>query len=338
MRSAPKRELRGVVGFKLPGTRKEVGVQVGASRDGHPQPVPGGRCPQESQVPQRVYRQAATHDLHNGRMETADEPDPRPLTAMVAELGTIVSVWAHPDDETYLAGGIMALAAANGQRVVCVCATEGEHGTGDPHTWPPARLGRVRRWEAAAAMAILGVADHRWLGYADGSLADLDAAGPVDRLGQLLSEVRPDTILTFGPDGTTFHPDHQTISGWVGRAWQAAGRPGRLLHAAASEEHLRQWGDRYEEWGIYMTSERPVGVPAARLAVHVQLSGRILDQKIAALCAMYTQTAPALAAFGEADFRAVNARESYVAAADPDQFGATNSRPSSRTTSASEYS
>jgi hypothetical protein len=40
---------------------------------------------------------AVTHDLHNGGMELAANPDPRPLTAMVAELGTIVSVWAHPD-------------------------------------------------------------------------------------------------------------------------------------------------------------------------------------------------------------------------------------------------
>ena len=38
----------------------------------------------------------------------------------IAELGTILSVWAHPDDETYLAGGVMAAAVDAGQRVVCV--------------------------------------------------------------------------------------------------------------------------------------------------------------------------------------------------------------------------
>jgi LmbE family N-acetylglucosaminyl deacetylase len=38
--------------------------------------------------------------------------------------GTILSIWAHPDDETYLAGGVMAAASANGQRVVCVTATD----------------------------------------------------------------------------------------------------------------------------------------------------------------------------------------------------------------------
>src|SRR5688572_19253134 len=103
------------------------------------------------------------------------------------DLGTIASIWAHPDDETFLAGGVMAAAAAGGQRVICVSATAGELGTSDPQTWPPERLGRVRRWEASAAMAILGVADHRWLGYADGSLADLQPDDPVDRLADILT-------------------------------------------------------------------------------------------------------------------------------------------------------
>lgn len=256
----------------------------------------------------------------------------------MAELGTILSVWAHPDDETYLAGGTMALAAANRQRVVCVSATYGEHGTDDPVTWPPDRLRRIRRWEAAAAMAVLGVTEHRWLGYTDGSLADLDPGSPVERLRQLIAEVRPDTILTFGPDGTTFHPDHQTVSTWVDRAWQAAGRPGRLLQAAVTDEHLREWADRYEKWGIYMTEERPVGVPADRLAWHVELSEVQLDQKIAALCAMHTQTAPSVAALGPDEFRSVNATESFIAVDGSAQFGMANSRPSNRTTSASEYS
>jgi LmbE family N-acetylglucosaminyl deacetylase len=262
----------------------------------------------------------------------------RPPSELTAELGTILSIWAHPDDETYLAGGIMALAAANRQRVVCVSATYGEHGTDDPGTWPPERLRRIRRWESAAAMAVLGVTEHRWLDYPDGSLAGLDPGPPVARIQQLLAEIRPDTILTFGPDGTTFHPDHQTVSAWVGEAWRQAGRPGRLLHSAVTDEHLQEWGDRYERWGIYMTDERPVGVPADRLALDVALPESVLDQKVAALCAMHTQTSPAVATLGQLEFRALNSTETFVAVDGSDQLGATNSRPSSRTTSASGYS
>ena len=65
-------------------------------------------------------------------------------------LGTILSVWAHPDDETYLSAGIMASARDQGLRVVCTSATAGEHGTSDPQAWPPSRLGQVRSWEATA--------------------------------------------------------------------------------------------------------------------------------------------------------------------------------------------
>lgn len=248
------------------------------------------------------------------RLSGTQHPAGRPATALtgVAGLGTIASIWAHPDDETYLAGGVMAAAVANGQQVVCVSATAGEHGTEDAETWPPERLGRVRRWEAAAAMAVLGVTDHRWLGHPDGGLAQLDPAGPVAQLRDLLREVRPDTILTFGPDGGTFHPDHQTISRWVDRAWREAGRPGRVLHACLTDDHLREWGEAYERWGVFMTDQRPAGVPTDQVALRLELTGAALDQKIAALCAMHTQTAPALDVLGAEIYRANNAEETFV--------------------------
>jgi LmbE family N-acetylglucosaminyl deacetylase len=230
----------------------------------------------------------------------------------VAALGTIVSVWAHPDDETFVAGGIMARAVAQGQRVVCVCATAGELGTDDPVRWPPDRLGRVRRFEAAAAMAVLGVTEHHFLDLPDGGLAELDPGPQVERLAAVLADVRPDTILTFGPDGATYHPDHQAVSRWAGLAWQHAGRPGRVLHRATTVDFLAAFGKDYDEWGVYMTEERPIGVPMAELAVWARLDDELLDQKIAALCAMHTQIAPSLALLGEERFRVLNQEECYV--------------------------
>ena len=61
----------------------------------------------------------------------------------VTDLGTILGVWAHPDDEAYLSGGLMAMARDAGARVVCVTATRGELGTPDPRTWPPDQLAVV---------------------------------------------------------------------------------------------------------------------------------------------------------------------------------------------------
>ena len=238
------------------------------------------------------------------------------LSAMSDSLGTILSIWAHPDDETYLAGGLMAAARSRGDRVVCVAATAGELGTSEPATWPPGRLGRVRRWEAAAAMAVLGVDEHRILGLPDLGLAAHDAEG-VALAGCLLDEIQPDTILTFGPDGMTYHPDHVAVHRWVTTAWEQRGRAARLLYAAATTEHLARFGDAYEEWNVYMSDERPTGVDGDDLAVHLRLRGPELDRKIAALRSMATQTSTLLHAIGVETYAALVADEAFVDARRP---------------------
>jgi LmbE family N-acetylglucosaminyl deacetylase len=227
------------------------------------------------------------------------------------DLGTILSIWAHPDDETYLAAGVMAAATDRGERVVCVSATAGEHGTSDPVSWPPERLAPLRRWEAAAAMAVLGVSDHRILGLPDGALSAHDEHG-VALVGDLLDEVEPDTILTFGPDGATFHPDHIAVCRWVTAAWQWRGCRGRLLQAAVTVEHLARFGEAYEEWGAYMTDQRPTGRTAEELALHVVLDGAQLDRKLAALAAMASQTGPLMATIDPAIYAMQVAEEAFV--------------------------
>jgi LmbE family N-acetylglucosaminyl deacetylase len=226
-------------------------------------------------------------------------------------LGTILSIWAHPDDETYLAGGLMAAARDNEQRVVNVSATAGERGTSDPDAWPPARLGAVRRCEAAAAMAVLGVTEHRILGLPDGGLAELDEVG-IDAVTRLLDEVEPDTIVTFGPEGETYHPDHIAVHRWVTAAWERRGRRGRLLYFAATREHLTRFRALYEELDIYMIDARPIGADVEDIALRIGLDGHELDRKVAALRALATQTSDAIHAVGAATYAAMLAEETFV--------------------------
>ena len=102
-------------------------------------------------------------------------------------LGTVLGVWAHPDDETYLCGGIMAAAVAAGSRVVCVTATRGELGSTDPVRWPPGEaLARVRTEELENALRHLGVTEHHWLDYPDGARADVDSLQSDVRSGDAL--------------------------------------------------------------------------------------------------------------------------------------------------------
>ncbi len=116
-------------------------------------------------------------------------------------------MWAHPDDESYLGGGLMAAAAAAGGRVVNVTATLGEHGTDDPVALPPARLAGIRRQELQNALAAMGVHESVHLGFEDGTVETVDTAMGVRRISTVLDEVDPDVVVTFGPDGFTGHPD-----------------------------------------------------------------------------------------------------------------------------------
>jgi LmbE family N-acetylglucosaminyl deacetylase len=232
----------------------------------------------------------------------------------VAQLGTILGVWAHPDDEAYLSGGLMAIARDVGSRVVCVTATRGELGTPDPDTWPPQRLAAERTGELARCLEILGVTEHHWLGYRDGECAQVSTSDVVARLCELIEEVRPDTVLTFGPDGVTGHPDHQTVSAWTAKAFDRAAPPGaRLLYAALSEPCMRRWKSLGDSLGIYLPGY-PVITPADRLAIDLELDPHTAGRKVRALAAQTTQTAGLIAALGVDRYTAWVGVESFTAA------------------------
>src|SRR5437870_1259607 len=115
-------------------------------------------------------------------------------------LGTVLLVWAHPDDDIYTSAGIMAASAAAGDRVVDVTATRGEGGSMDEERWPPETMGEVRTQELYRSLEILGVKEHRFLE----ELLDVDMQTPLDGSGasqveQIVGDVLPHTILTFGP-------------------------------------------------------------------------------------------------------------------------------------------
>jgi LmbE family N-acetylglucosaminyl deacetylase len=229
--------------------------------------------------------------------------------AEIAELGTILGVWAHPDDEAYLSGGLMALAADAGSRVVCVTATRGERGTSDPLRWPPDLLAATRTDELARCLEILGVGEHHWLGHSDGGCADVDVAPAVDQLAELIARVRPRTVLTFGPDGVTGHPDHQTVSLWTDKAFdQAAPSGARLLHAATTEESARRWA----KVGDVFAAGYPIVTPVDQLAVDLRLGSDTAARKVRALRAQTTQTADLIAALGLDSFTALVGDEFFV--------------------------
>jgi LmbE family N-acetylglucosaminyl deacetylase len=213
------------------------------------------------------------------------------------EMGTVLMVWAHPDDETYLAGGLSAALTDDGHRVVCITATRGEAG-GDA-----ADLATIRTTELEAALARLGVTEHHWLDYADGRCADVDQDEAAGRIAEVLDAVAPDTVVTFGPDGFTGHPDHQAVSRWVDRALARprVGGTVTLLHAVSREHRADQGLD--EDYGVFELG-RPRILPDREIDLLLPLPDGLLDRKVSALLLQESQTAGLVAAVGLPRFRA----------------------------------
>jgi LmbE family N-acetylglucosaminyl deacetylase len=230
-------------------------------------------------------------------------------------------VWAHPDDESYGCAGLMAAAVRAGRRVVCVTATRGELGSTDADRWPPGpSLAAVRTEELQACLDEIGVTEHIWLDYPDGGCADVDPAEATARIREIADAVRPDTVLTFGPDGGTFHPDHIAVSDWTTAAVAASAAAGApyapALHYAAVTPQWQQRVSEFIDPGLVMMAERePITHTVDELSIHVILEGELLETKYRAMLCQQSQVGPLLSLAGPDRYRQMLAEESFREAA-----------------------
>jgi LmbE family N-acetylglucosaminyl deacetylase len=241
----------------------------------------------------------------------------------VADLGRIVTVWAHPDDESYLAGGLMAMARCLGQPVTCVSATPGDFA---PTEGERARVGALRRRELTAALRRLGVHDQVVLDRRDGECDQVTDTLAIEQIGAILRERQPDTIVTFGPDGFTGHPDHRAVSRWTVAAAAQSCPTARVLFPAVTASmmaHDRDINDRFDIFAPGL----PTIVAPDDVAVGLRLSGRWLDLKVQALLAHTSQTAGLVQALGVERFRRWVATEPFIAAPATRQSATRPARP-----------
>jgi LmbE family N-acetylglucosaminyl deacetylase len=129
-----------------------------------------------------------------------------------------MAVLAHPDDESLGVGGTLAKYAAAGVDVFLVTATRGDaggfrgHRRGDSQHPGAQALADIRERELRAAATVLGVREVSFLDYHDQCLDRADPHEAVGRIAARVRQIRPDVVLTFGPDGAYGHPDHIAIS------------------------------------------------------------------------------------------------------------------------------
>lgn len=129
----------------------------------------------------------------------------------------ILAFFAHPDDETMFLGGILAFLAERGAEIHYLCATRGEGGEmGDPPICDRNELGKVRENELRCAVKALGGKSVQFLDYQDplvgpdGELYSFsdDVDQVAVKVSQLVSNIKPQIILTHGPGGEYGHPAH----------------------------------------------------------------------------------------------------------------------------------
>jgi mycothiol S-conjugate amidase len=176
----------------------------------------------------------------------------------------LLSVHAHPDDESSKGPATVARYHANGVHAVLVCCTGGEEGDilNPAMDRPEVRenLAEVRRQELATATSIIGYDEVVMLGYRDSGMAgteanknpDSFAMAPLDeavgRLVAIIRRVRPQVIITYPEEQTQYpHPDHLRVHEISVLAFDAAGDPDAYPEAGAPYEPAKLY---YSVWSV----------------------------------------------------------------------------------------
>lgn len=236
------------------------------------------------------------NNTHRSRNST---PTPRRL----------LGVWSHPDDEAYLAAGLMARTIDAGGTVTLIVLTDGEAGFPDDDPRSAGERAAHRRTEMRSAMSEIGVFDVRFFGYGDGVVANQSAHTMTNDIQSAIRDVQPDVITTFGPDGITGHDDHVATYELTTKAWLDC-PIGQLWYAAKTEDWLDEWREVHDTFGVWMTEE-PTGVGSEEIETVVKLDTVELDRKRAVLAHHASQTDGLAQAFGEEAYMRWIAEETF---------------------------
>lgn len=233
----------------------------------------------------------------------------------VVSLGTILGIWAHPDDETFMTGGLMNIACKQGQKVACITATRGDAGTQNEEKWPLEGLSDVRTHELETALSMLGSVEHHWLTYGDGKCHQISDDEALTEIYKIVQKVRPDSIITFPPDGLTGHLDHQAVSRWSRMVASKCDWPIKVYYAVDTQEQYDNFiKEADEKFNIYFNVDKPVLVAESQANITVKLSDDTAKVKTNCLKAMPSQTEGMFNEKGDEWFAKVFCRESLVSA------------------------
>src|ERR687897_1075115 len=181
----------------------------------------------------------------------ADAAAPERLPDTMSDAARLLVVVAHPDDETFGCGSVIALASQQGAEVTVCCATRGEAGEAPSWLSDDQSISEVREAELRAAGDLLGVSRVDVLAFVDSGMGGVPetgtlAAAPdnavIEAVQDVIVNVGPHVVVTLDPHHGDGHRDHVVI----GRATTAACAPMpaiRLYYWALSRPLLTRWFD-----------------------------------------------------------------------------------------------
>jgi LmbE family N-acetylglucosaminyl deacetylase len=211
---------------------------------------------------------------------------------MFGQMRWLLAVFAHPDDESMGAGGLIVRHTRSDVMVHLVCATRGEQGwAGKPPGARRENLGKIRTAEMEAAATSLALAGVEIWEYPDGGVHASDQIEITERIWQAITTVRPAAVVTWGPDGGYGHPDHIA----VGACTEAAvatmpeGERPALYHLAVDEQ-LAQF---YREASRLVSAhgDAPPTVVADHVDVVLELTPDEVQMKLRAINCHQSQLA-----------------------------------------------
>jgi LmbE family N-acetylglucosaminyl deacetylase len=209
---------------------------------------------------------------------------------------------AHPDDETFGCGSLLALASDRGVETVVACATRGEAGTPTPGSGVDvADLGRVREEELRQAAAYLGVGrvvlfDWRDSGMDGPPERDAFVGAPLESVAaavaDLIDDVHPTIVVTL--DASDGHRDHAHIrDATLLAVEQASWQVPRVYFQCLSRALMGRWADelRVKQPDAGHLAIAELGTPDDLVTTVVDTSAQ-LERREHAMRLHATQTSP----------------------------------------------
>lgn len=214
----------------------------------------------------------------------------------------LLVVVAHPDDETFGTGSLIARAAQDGAEVVVCCATRGELGEARPGSVPAGcNLGDVRVDELHAAAALLGARHVRLLGFQDSGWdgdcgVESLVGAPLDiviaAVRAVIDAERPDVVVTMDPTGGDGHRDHVRIAAATTEAFDQASLDGASLYYwCLVRSVMRRWVAHHSGTVYAEVPDDEFGFPDEQITTTIDVTD-LIPLRWQAIALHASQTSP----------------------------------------------